>query len=469
MKNKETNIKKNNQRVKSKSTVKQRGYYYSKENIMKRKQSEKIEIDSINYNENIISAPIKLKWNNELELYNKNNLLIQFLEIEKNKFNFILNIFKELNKNFGDILLKPKIKIAEINKKIQNDQYKKEKENFIFNQNLSDKIDDALIKANLALEKVKNIGKKAIILPSTQNEKNIYTKYALEKPKEKNELSEIIKRCQDKYVDSVQINKDNINTYFMSLTKNRTLFRDFKERIRRSKQKFKEYPNIFDDIYNKNKKKMDIDLINNNNITLYGDDNIIKEENKMIKICSILSSDLFSKLYNKVMFSDKNNKNNQINEEDIYNIFSLWFMINHIGVLLEENKGIEKLNVKLTKFYPLKYTIENYLNSSEIQLINQNIIKVIQKFLDYLNRKTLNSNNKDVEINENEIFEKNFYKLYNLLQKIEQIKAIKYISENIENIQGNNNLVHKEELNYFKNLQSIFMNNGYYSCNICKK
>ncbi len=469
MKNKETNIKKNNQRVKSKSTVKQRGYYYSKENIMKRKQSEKIEIDSINYNENIISAPIKLKWNNELELYNKNNLLIQFLEIEKNKFNFILNIFKELNKNFGDILLKPKIKIAEINKKIQNDQYKKEKENFIFNQNLSDKIDDALIKANLALEKVKNIGKKAIILPSTQNEKNIYTKYALEKPKEKNELSEIIKRCQDKYVDSVQINKDNINTYFMSLTKNRTLFRDFKERIRRSKQKFKEYPNIFDDIYNKNKKKMDIDLINNNNITLYGDDNIIKEENKMIKICSILSSDLFSKLYNKVMFSDKNDKNNQINEEDIYNIFSLWFMINHIGVLLEENKGIEKLNVKLTKFYPLKYTIENYLNSSEIQLINQNIIKVIQKFLDYLNRKTLNSNNKDVEINENEIFEKNFYKLYNLLQKIEQIKAIKYISENIENIQGNNNLVHKEELNYFKNLQSIFMNNGYYSCNICKK
>jgi len=214
---------------------------------------------------------------------------------------------------------------------------------------------------------------------------------------------------------------------------------------------------------------MDIDLINNNNITLYGDDNIIKEENKMIKICSILSSDLFSKLYNKVMFSDKNDKNNQINEEDIYNIFSLWFMINHIGVLLEENKGIEKLNVKLTKFYPLKYTIENYLNSSEIQLINQNIIKVIQKFLDYLNRKTLNSNNKDVEINENEIFEKNFYKLYNLLQKIEQIKAIKYISENIENIQGNNNLVHKEELNYFKNLQSIFMNNGYYSCNICKK
>ena len=87
MKNKETNIKKNNQRSKSKTKVKQRGYYYSKENIMKRKQSEKIEIDSINYNEQIISAPIKLKWNNELELYNKNNSLIQFLELEKDKFN----------------------------------------------------------------------------------------------------------------------------------------------------------------------------------------------------------------------------------------------------------------------------------------------------------------------------------------------------------------------------------------------
>jgi hypothetical protein len=168
------------------------------------------------------------------------------------------------------------------------------------------------------------------------------------------------------------------------------------------------------------------------------------------------------------MFNEKNDKNNQINEEDIYNVFSLWFMINHIGVLLEENQGIEKLNLKLTKFYPLKFTLENYLNASEFQLINQNIIKVIQKFFDYLNRKTLNSNNKDVEINENEVFEKNFYKLYNVLQKIEQIKAIKFISENIEKKYENNSL-NKEELNYFKNLQSIFTNNGYYSCNICKK
>ena len=163
MKNKETNIKRNNQRSKSKNSVKQRGYYYSSANVMKRKQNAKVEIESKDIP--IIENPIKLKWNNDLELYDKNNKLIEFLDIEKNKLNYILNIFKELNKNFGEILIKPKIKIAEINKKIQNDKYKKEKEDFIFNQNLSDKIDDALIKANLALEKVKNLGKRPLILP----------------------------------------------------------------------------------------------------------------------------------------------------------------------------------------------------------------------------------------------------------------------------------------------------------------
>ena len=461
MKNKETNIKRNNQRSKSKNSVKQRGYYYSSANVMKRKQNAKVEIESKDIP--IIENPIKLKWNNDLELYDKNNKLIEFLDIEKNKLNYILNIFKELNKNFGDILIKPKIKIAEINKKIQNDKYKKEKEDFIFNQNLSDKIDDALIKANLALEKVKNLGKKPLILPSTEN--NIYTKYTLEKPKEKNELSEIIKRCQDKYVDSIQINKDNINIYFMNLTKNRTLFRDFKEKIRRSKQKQKEFNvNVFDDIYNKNvnkiqKEKMDVD---NNN---YNDETIVNDINIMINICSILSSDLFCKLYNKVIFDDKNEKNN-INEEDIYNVFSLWFIINHIGVLLQEDNHFEKLNVKFNKFYPANFPIDNYINISEYYLFDHFIFKVIQKFFDYLNRKTLNNNSKDVEINENEVFEKNFYKLYNLLQKIEQIKAIKFISENIEET---NITLNKEELNYYKNIQSIFMNNGYYSCNICKK
>ena len=452
MKNKETNIKRNNQRSKSKNSVKQRGYYYSSANVMKRKQNAKVEIESKDIP--IIENPIKLKWNNDLELYDKNNKLIEFLDIEKNKLNYILNIFKELNKNFGDILIKPKIKIAEINKKIQNDKYKKEKEDFIFNQNLSDKIDDALIKANLALEKVKNLGKKPLILPSTEN--NIYTKYTLEKPK---------KRCQDKYVDNIYINKDNINIYFMNLTKNRTLFRDFKEKIRRSKQKQKEFNvNVFDDIYNKNvnkiqKEKMDVD---NNN---YNDESIVNDINIMINICSILSSDLFCKLYNKVIFDDKNEKNN-INEEDIYNVFSLWFIINHIGVLLQEDNHFEKLNVKFNKFYPANFTIDNYINISEYYLFDHFIFKVIQKFFDYLNRKTLNNNSKDVEINENEVFEKNFYKLYNLLQKIEQIKAIKFISENIEET---NITLNKEELNYYKNIQSIFMNNGYYSCNICKK
>ena len=69
---------------------------------------------------------MKLKWDNDLELYSKNTLLINWFDKETSKYAYLLNVYKEINKSIGDIIIKPKIKIYEIDKKKQNEKFKSE-------------------------------------------------------------------------------------------------------------------------------------------------------------------------------------------------------------------------------------------------------------------------------------------------------------------------------------------------------
>ena len=121
------------------SVNKKREYYYSTANVNKRKfqsNTNNIKINNNNnnnkiasVNEEILPTPIKLKYNfiNELESYDKNYNLLNFLESEKNKYRFILNIFKNLNYNINEIIIKKKIQIYEIDKKINDNKKKKRK------------------------------------------------------------------------------------------------------------------------------------------------------------------------------------------------------------------------------------------------------------------------------------------------------------------------------------------------------
>ena len=65
-----------------------------------------------------------------------------------------------------------------------------------------------------------------------------------------------------------------------------------------------------------------------------------------IRINSFLKSEIFKKLFIKVLYNENfiqnqnfpNGSNNTINNSDIYNIFSLWYMIKEINLLIKQIK-----------------------------------------------------------------------------------------------------------------------------------
>lgn len=469
----------NKARSTSKIKVPQRGYYYSSNNPRRTKTKTENKTE-----EDFLPTPIKLKWDNDLELYSKNTKLINWFDKETSKYSYLLNIFKEINKTISDIILKPKIKIYEIDKKKQNERLKKEKEEYEFQKNIANKIDSALQKANMALENIKQFGKlkKAVtennilpppIIPDINN-------IPLKQPKEKNEISDIIEKCQDKYVTTIEINKKNKNALDSTMTNNRNLFKIAKEKNRRLKQKHKNFGNVFDNIYNNNSNNLKIAKKQNDRMEIDEEETVkdeLTEENIMLKITSLLTSSLFTKLYIKVLYDDLNQKEDNSrkqNEEIIYNAFSLWFLIHYMNNLIESynNQNDILLKENLTDIFKQKNNFDNYFNNSEQIFINKQIINVIQNFLDNLNKTEKNQNFlENGKINENDIFPGEFYKLYQNLSKIEKIKCINYISNNIDNHENQNENIFssKEELNLFKNIQSIFKNNGSYCCTICKK
>ena len=239
------NTSKNNQfgkKAKSKSKpkviAKKRGYYYSSANMNKRKELQKnlnqenimnIEnnqnnedffpkkkianfnfndnndnINNNNRNNNFYSSSNNYSNNNinTLELYNKNNLLLNFIESERKKFSGLLNKLKLINYSIGNIILKPKIKNFEVNQKLIREKEKKEQEEIDFNKNISDKIDEALNKANMALDNIRYLGKPKNQKPpminndnnfyNNNNNNNLNTKYNYNEFKKENLINMLI-------------------------------------------------------------------------------------------------------------------------------------------------------------------------------------------------------------------------------------------------------------------------------------
>ena len=103
------------------------------------------------------------------------------------------------------------------------------------------------------------------------------------------------------------------------------------------------------------------------------------------------------------------------------------------------------------------------------QFLKNSIFDVIEKYLLFLNRK----NNNSVNFDENQIFTQDYHKLYEIYFKLEQSKISQFIQNKIENnvnfMKQNIMTNTKEELNYFRNIQSIFTNKGKYICSIINK
>ena len=511
------NFNNNKAKSKPKQNVKKRGYYYSSANINKRqevknrlnnqdknyennnieedffpKQKNKNAMSKVNNSnfENgnaMLNAP---KLRNNLELYNKNMMLLNFIESEKNDFSIILNKLKIINYSIGNIILRPKIKNDEINKKIIREKEKKEQEEINFNKNISDRIDAALNRANMALDNIKYLGKTKntkqqnfnmdinndLNMCSINNANTKYNYNEFKKEKEKINLFNIAQKCLDKYEDNIQINNNNHDDYFITVSKTRKLFKDSKEQLLSAKYRLRNSGLLFDEIFNNNKnsnhKEEPITLIHLNK-------QIFFKENNFIRINSFLKSEIFKKLFIKVLYNENfiqnqnfpNGSNNTVNNSDIYNIFSLWYMIKEINLLIKQikennndgffliDKNINEDLLDCIKSGNIKFNIQNNL------FIKHHIFDFIEKYLAFLNRK----NNDSLNLNENQIFTSDYQKLYEIFFKLEQSKISKFIIENIETNNINQNIISKEELNYYKNIQSIFTNKGKYICSIINK
>jgi hypothetical protein len=506
MKNQESlNNKKS--KMKQKQNNKVRGYYYSSANINKRQALKKQldnqnndipnnnlnddffpkkknnsnfnKDDNINNNKNIIASNIKMNKIN-LELYNKNMLLLEYIESKRKDFNIVLNKLKIINKNIGNMILKPKIKNSVINKMMIREKEQKEQEEINFNKNISEKIDAALNKANLALDNIKYLGKNKNqkiqnnINNSNNNDinSNLNTKYnynEFKKEKEKINLFNIAQKCLDKYEDNININKNNHDEYFITISKSRKLFKDAKEQLQSTKYRLRNSGVFFDEIFNKNKKKN-----NEEQITLIKLGNtIFLKENIFIRINSFLKSEIFKKLFIRVIFNENfihnqkfQSSNNKYNNTEIYNIFSLWYMIKELICYIEQNNNNNiDINFSLVDRNINEVIFnKNKDNNSMNIFFKHHIYNLIDRYLSFLNRKNNNSN-----IHENQIFTNDYYKLYEIFFKLEQSKIAEFIAERIENSNTYQNIISKEELNYYKNIQSIITNKGKYVCSIINK
>jgi hypothetical protein len=139
-------------------------------------------------------------------------------------------------------------------------------------------------------------------------------------------------------------------------------------------------------------------------------------------------------------------------------------MIKELNLLvnqIDESNDSKFLFINKNINEKLLNSFEGINKSEDLQnnlFIKHHIFDLCDRYLAFLNRK----NNNSININENKIFTEDYHKLYEIFFKFEQSKISKYIIENIENNISNPNIISKEELNYYKNIQSIFTNKGKY-------
>ena len=277
--NKNKNVNRNKSKEKLKVVAKPKGYYYSAANINKRRELQKKMNDNNNIdndknmnddNENFVIKKNKnnlnnnninrnISNNNNLELYNKNNLLFNYLQNERKEYSIVLNKLKLINYSLGQIILKPKIKNLEINRKLIREKEKREQEELNFNKNISDKIEQAINNANMALDNIRYLGKPKNSKPQlinnynndvNNNQKNNYNYYEYKKEKEKNNLINLVQKCLDKYTDNIPINNSSHDEYFIAISKQRKLFKDAKEQLQSAKYRLRNSGSFFEDIFN---------------------------------------------------------------------------------------------------------------------------------------------------------------------------------------------------------------------------
>jgi hypothetical protein len=406
-----------------------------------------------------------------------------------------LKKIENFNLILSEYLIRKKINIREIEVRMKNEEMRKEKESLMIKKNLEDKVESVLEKANSCLENIKNLGKK---IPVNSVEKNKINKNSSITTTVKNTvysdpLKSVISNLGNKYNSEIFINEENLNFYFSLVAKNRKSIKDLKDKYKRFNNKNKSARDIFNKIYSVNK-------INKNSQILEKNENFEKsqifEKNEKFAFSSILykqldmilhpmnliHSDLFEKLFMKILFLK-----NSYKQSDIYDIFSFWYYLKNIkGKLAEiENYKLDTVIMSNLASHIIKIDLvsssenkkeKNYKIFENLALKNlgRYFQSLFKKSIPESNKTNTNSHN---EIKEDEIFDKNFYSLYDSLLKMNRIKYIKMILQLVQEVNSemyipkNANQIkpeQKDECLFLKSIYSLIANNGSFSYQISK-
>lgn len=254
------------------------------------------------------------------------------------------------------------------------------------------------------------------------------------------ELKNTIERLQDKYSSRIIINEDIMNDYFSRITRNNKILKDLKEKNQRLTEKNKHIQGAFTCVYQNNKKNYTNDQSHFE---------FCKSYETKFQVMSIVTSDLFTKLYPKVICNPGRSK------EEIYDVFSLWFIVKSIRKMLQVHTKSSEDQIKF-----------NFIRippcNKEFSYSNPYIKKVLLSDIrSYLIQIYKNSGN----LNEAEVFSKNFYSLYEILLKSKKLSLSKHMlsilkEKEIQINSDQSTLEDKAKVEFIKNLYGIIKNNA---------
>lgn len=236
---------------------------------------------------------------------------------------------------------------------------------------------------------------------------------------------------------------------------------------------------LFDTMYSQSKMKNINKKESTNSFTLYKSINNVLEIN--IQLQSVILSPKFENLYFNVFFA---NKKNEVSEDKIReDVFSFWYLLKNLKKILIEFKNNSESDESLeirndlnfvfiktrTKLFMIEQKKLNEIKENkdniDINFINKNLSNYLNAL--YLKKKNSlkNTNN---EINESEVFDKEFYKIFDFIVKYYKVNLLKIIMDKCKRISNEGSLT-KFDLLYIKNCYGVLANDAQFSFQITEK
>lgn len=276
-----------------------------------------------------------------------------------------------------------------------------------------------------------------------------------------------------KYNENIDINEDNMKTYFGKIAKFKQYYNGCKENLTKVKEhsNYRKLKDKFIQVYKinvskikaKNEQKEIIDL-----------NSTFPNVNMVYKVGCII----FDQKLKDIFISHDYSENKEIySENEIKKLFTFWFIVNKVHKILEDETS--SMNGNPCKLKESVITSQKqYFNSvkgvifPENSLFQQIIYRNITNYLSIIfniskDKSKISIEDKLNEINEENIFDSDFFELYNIMKKSVKIKLL-VLGNDIMKCLEKSNLT-KNEISFFKEFYAVVKNDSQYSFQVTQK